>query len=119
MVRTCFYFWPAILASIKKHDPQLNTVSAQVRKFRLRKGWSQLQLAQAMQLEGWDASRDSITRLENDSRRIGCYEMFTVAKCLGIEPNDLCPPDFRFWNKSLAPAFRRRLTRGRVPPTAA
>ena len=65
VVRPKFVFRPVILASIKKADSQLNVVGPQVRKFRLLKGWRQEQLARAMQLRGWDTSRDSVTRLEN------------------------------------------------------
>jgi len=116
VVRPTFVFWPATLASIKKADSQLNVVGPQVRQFRLRKGWRQLQLARAMQLRGWDTSRDSVTRLENQVRRVTCLELFIVAKCLGVGTDELYAQDLERRTKGLAPPFRWRLTRGRVPP---
>ena len=106
------------MAGIKKADSQLNTVGPQVRKFRLQKGCRQDQLARAMQLRGWDTSRDSVTRLENQVRRVTCFELFIVAQCLGIGTDDLYPADLERRTKVMAPLFRRRLTRGRVPPAA-
>jgi hypothetical protein len=53
VVRPTFTFRPVILAGIKKAATQLNVVGSQVRKFRLLKGWRQVQLARAMQLRGW------------------------------------------------------------------
>ena len=106
------------MASIKKADAQLNIVGPQVREIRLAKGWRQDQLARAMQLRGWDTSRDSVTRLENQVRRVTDFELFIVAKCLGVGTNDFYAPGLERQAKVLAPAFRRRLTRGRVPPAA-
>jgi hypothetical protein len=116
VVRPHFVFRPAILASIKKAASQLNVVGPQVRKFRLLKGWRQDQLARARQLRGWDTSQDSVTRLENQVRRVTCLELFIVAKCLAVGADDLYAPDFERRAKVLAPLFRKRLTRGRVPP---
>jgi hypothetical protein len=118
VMRPDFVIRPVILASIKKAASQLNVVGPQVRKFRLLKGWRQDQLARAMQLRGWDTSRDSVTRLENQVRRVTCMELFIVAKCLEVGADDLYAPDFERRAKVLAPLFRKRLTRGRVPPAA-
>ncbi len=89
-----------------------------MRKFRLLKGWRQDQLARAMQLRGWDTSRDSVTRLENQVRRVTCLELFIVAKCLEVGTDELYAADLERRTKFIAPPFRRRLTRGRVPPAA-
>lgn len=118
MLRPKFELRPVILASIKKAASQLNVVGPQVRKFRLQKGWRQDQLARAMQLHGWDTSRDSVTRLENQVRRVSCFELFIVAKCLEVGTDDLYAADLERRTKVIAPSFRRRLTGGRVPPTA-
>ena len=112
--RTCFEFLADILAGIETAEIKLNTIGAKVRKFRLQKGWSQQQLAQAMQLKLWDTSRDAVTRLENDNRRIGCWELWLVAECLGVQTNDLYPPKIALTDIKRVTAFRLRLAHGRL-----
>ena len=100
-----------------KNSP-LNVVGQQVRKFRERKGWTQNQVAVKLQLLGWDTSRESVTRLENQSRRLTDLELFIVAKILGVKADDLFPRALRGKIKELAPAYRVKLSRGQVPPSA-
>ena len=105
-------------SGIKSDAPntRLNIVGLQVRKFRERKGWTQNQLAIKLQLLGWDTSRESVTRLENHSRRLTDLELFIVAKILGVKTDDLFPRTLRGKIKELAPHYRVKLSRGQVPP---
>ncbi len=109
---------PAIpyLWTIKDNAAQLNVVGPQVRKLREQKGWTQDQLAVKLQLEGWDTSRDSITRLENQERRVPDLELFVVAKTFGVTCNDLFPENLTGKIKDLWPRYRVKLSRGQVPP---
>jgi len=89
-----------------------------VRKLRTNKGWTQNQLALKLQLFGWDTSRESVTRLENQSRRVPDLELFVVAKILGVKADELFPRNLRGKVKELATHYRVKLALGQVPPTA-
>jgi transcriptional regulator with XRE-family HTH domain len=84
---------------------------------RLRKGWTQNRLAVKLQLFGWDTSREAVTRLENQDRRVPDLELFVIAKVLGVRADDLLPRDLRARVRELAPHYRVKLSRGQVPPT--
>ena len=99
-------------------DSPLNVIGPQVRKIRLCKGWTQNQLALKLQLFGWDTSRESVTRLEGQSRRVPDLELFVLAKILGVKADDFFSRNLRGKVKQLAPQYRVKLSRGQVPPTA-
>ena len=101
---------------IKDATKQLNFIGPQVRKFREAKGWTQDNLAVKVQLFGWDTSRISITRLENQERRVPDVELFVFASVLGVSADDLFPPNLRKKIKTLWPQYRVKLSRGQVPP---
>jgi transcriptional regulator with XRE-family HTH domain len=94
----------------------LNVVGPQIRKLREQKGWTQGELAVKAQLLGWDASRLSVTRLENQERRVPDAELFVFAKILGVAAGDLFPRNLLPKIKSLWPLYRVKLSRGQVPP---
>ena len=87
-----------------------------MRKFRERKGWSQDQLAVKLQLLGWDTSRQSVTHLETQRRRVPDLELFLLARILGVKADDLFPRNLRGRVKELGPQYRVKLSRGQVPP---
>ena len=91
-------------------------IGPQVRKFRLHKGWTQDRLAVKLQLFGWDISREAVTRLENQGRRVPDLELFVLAKVLGVKADDLFPRSLRGKLRDLAPRYRPKLSRGQVPP---
>jgi len=107
---------PATVAGIENYGSHLNVIGPQVRKFRTQKGWTQNQLALKLQLLGWDTSRESVTRLENQSRRIVDLELFVLAKVLGVKADNLFSRNLRGKIKVLAPHYRVKLSRGQVPP---
>jgi transcriptional regulator with XRE-family HTH domain len=94
----------------------LNVVGPQVRKLREHKGWTQDDLAVKVQLFGWDTSRLSVTRLENQERRVPDVELFVFAKVLGVSADDLFPRNLRETIRTLWPHYRVKLSRGQVPP---
>jgi len=116
VVRTFFCPAECYGAAIKDATKQLNFIGPQVRKFREAKGWTQENLAVKVQLFGWDASRLSVTRLENQERRVPDVELFVFASVLGVSADDLFPPNLRKKIKTLWPQYRVKLSRGQVPP---
>ena len=106
----------ATLYFIKKTIAKLNIIGPQVRQFREKKGWTQDQFAVKLQLAGWDTSQDSVSRLENQDRRIPDVELFVVADVLGAKLEDLFPKDMRGKIKALWPLYRVKLSRGQLPP---
>ena len=82
----------------------------------MRKRWSQAQLALKLQLFGWDTSRESVTGLENQRRRVPDLELFVLARVLGVGLEDLFPRNLRARIKHLWPSYRAKLSRGQLPP---
>ena len=109
---------PATVAGIKRSAPHLNVVGPQVRKIRSRKGWPQSKLALKLQLLGWDTSRESVSRLEGQARRVTDLELFILGRVLGVKADDFYPRNLRGNIRMLAPLYRVKLSRGQVPPTA-
>jgi transcriptional regulator with XRE-family HTH domain len=72
-------------------DIPKNLVGPQVRKRRIKKGWSQEVLAAKLQLRGWSISRDSLASLESQRRRVPDCEMLYLSRVLGIRIDDLFP----------------------------
>jgi transcriptional regulator with XRE-family HTH domain len=69
----------------------MNLIGPQVRKRRIKKGWSQELLATKLQLRGWSISRDSLASLELQRRRVPDCEMLYLARVLGVPLEDLFP----------------------------
>lgn len=86
-----------------------------MRKLRQQKGWTQSQLAIKLQLQGWDTSRESVTSLENQQRRVPDLELYILAKVLGVRTDDLFPRNLRGKLKELYPQYRVKLSRGQIP----
>jgi transcriptional regulator with XRE-family HTH domain len=107
---------PATLAPIGNDAAKLNVIGPQVRELRERKGWTQSQLAVKLQLFGWDTSQDSVSRLENQDRRVPDLELFVLGKVLEAKFEDLFPQNLRAKIKALWPQYRVKLSRGQVPP---
>lgn len=69
-----------------------------------------------LQLAGWDMSRNAVTTLENQQRRVPDLELFVLAKVLGVKADDLLSRHARGNLKKLWPQYRLKLSRGQVPP---
>jgi transcriptional regulator with XRE-family HTH domain len=87
-----------------------------VRKIRERKGWSQDAFAVKLQLFGWDTSQDSVSRLENQTRRVTDLELFILCNVLDTKFEDFYPPNLKNRIKLFGPHYRAKLSRGQVPP---
>lgn len=107
----------ATVAGIRKKLSPLNVIGPQVRQLRTRKGWSQDRLAAKMQVAGWDMSRNAVTTLENQQRRVPDLELLLIARVLGVKLEELFPRALRGRQiKELWPHYRTKLSRGQVPP---
>jgi len=82
----------------------LNVVGPQVRKFRVRKGWTQPVLAQKLQLQGWSISTGSLGKLEAGLRRVPDCELMFLARVLNVSISDLFPKGVAL--KQLGPRFQ-------------
>jgi hypothetical protein len=78
--------------------------------------WTQANLATKLQLLGWDISRESVTRLEAQNRRVPDLELFVLAKVLEVSSDDLFPKNLRGKIKTYCAEYRIKLSRGQVPP---
>lgn len=85
-------------------NSELNLVGPQVRKLRMKKGWSQEKLATKLQLRGWSISRDSLASLELQRRRVPDCELLFLARVLGIGTEDLFPKGVTL--KEIGPIFQ-------------
>lgn len=89
-----------------------------MRKLRTQKGWTQDRLAVKLQLAGWDVSRNAVTTLENQQRRVPDLELLVIARVLGVKTDDLFPRNLRGKElKEQWPHYRMKLSRGQVPPS--
>ena len=108
----------ATVGRIENSGSHLNVIGPQVRRLRKQKGWTQEQLATKLQLCGWDTSRESVMRFENQDRRVPDLEVFVLARVLGVKADEFFPRNLRGRIRDLAPLYRVKLSRGQVPPVA-
>ena len=87
-----------------------------MRELRLRAGWTQDDLAVKLQLYGWDTSRESVSRLETQDRRVADLELFVIANIFGLTTDELFPAGLNKVAKKYASFYRAKLSRGQVPP---
>lgn len=69
-----------------------NLIGPQVRKLRARKGWTQDQLAGALQRAGWDLSRSGVAKVEARMVWVGDHELLFFLKVFRVSFEDLYPP---------------------------
>ena len=96
------------MTGMNKLLAQKNVIGGQVRKFRRRLGWSQEQLAQALELEGIKSDQESIDRLENQARKVYDKEVQNLAMVLGVKMYNLFPTKFWKERAKIAAAARKR-----------
>ena len=66
-----------------------NIIGPVVRELRMKKGLTQAALAAKLNIIGWDLSRDTLAKIENQSRWVADFEIPTLAKSIGISPSEL------------------------------
>jgi transcriptional regulator with XRE-family HTH domain len=70
-------------------QPPRNIVGPIVRELRERKGLTQAQLAAKLNILGWDLSRDTLAKLECQTRWVADFEIAKLAAGLGVDPLEL------------------------------
>jgi len=61
-----------------------NIIGERVRALRLSKGWTQKELAEKLQLEGFEFSDLTILRIEKGLRFVPDYELKALAQILNV-----------------------------------
>ena len=72
-----------------------NIVGPQVRCIRYEKRLSQPALAAICQRLGWDIARDTIAKIEGQTRWVGDFELILMARALETPLESLFPPSAR------------------------
>lgn len=68
-----------------------------------------------LQSSGWDTSRQSVTRLENQQRRVPGLDLFILDRVLGAKMDNLFPRGLGGKPKEFYPQYRVKLARGPIP----
>ena len=61
-----------------------NIIGEKVRSFRKDRGWTQKQLSEKLQLEGFEFSELTVLRIEKGLRFVPDYELKALAKALDV-----------------------------------
>lgn len=68
---------------------QRNFIKWLVSRKRNEKGWTQDVFADKLQFAGWsDATRSTVSKIEDGSLRIDLLQLYYIAVALGINPKD-------------------------------
>ena len=66
-----------------------NIIGEKVRAIRTERGWTQKQLSEKLQLEGYEFSELTVLRIEKGQRFVPDYELKALAKTLDIAYENL------------------------------
>ena len=66
-----------------------NIIGEKIRALRIGKGWTQVHLAELLQLEGFEFSDLTILRIEGGKRFVADYELKVLAKVLEVSYEEL------------------------------
>jgi len=87
-----------------------NMVGPQVRRLRNKRGLSQSKFAELLQRKGWDISRDTVAKIEDQRRWISDFEAIFIADALKISLTELFSVRDRLGKaKELIQRLERRL----------
>jgi transcriptional regulator with XRE-family HTH domain len=67
-------------------------VGPQIRRIRGESNLTQIALAERCQRLGWDISRDTLAKIEAQSRWVADFELAFLARVLSVSPEALFPP---------------------------
>jgi transcriptional regulator with XRE-family HTH domain len=70
------------------HNPR-NMVGPQIRRIRDQRGLSQPKLAELLQRKGWDISRDTLAKIEDQRRWVSDFEAAFIADALQVPLTEL------------------------------
>jgi transcriptional regulator with XRE-family HTH domain len=62
-----------------------NMIGPQIRRIRSERGLSQPQFAQLLQRAGWDISRDTLAKIEDQRRWVSDFEVAFLASVLKVQ----------------------------------
>lgn len=68
-----------------------NIIGPQLRRLRYAAGLSQPALAARFQRIGWDIERDTIAKIEGQTRWVSDAELVMLARCFKVAVGDLLP----------------------------
>lgn len=68
-----------------------NAIGPQLRRIRSLRGLSQPKLAEFLQRRGWDVSRDTIAKIEGQTRWVADFEAAFLANALEVPITELLP----------------------------
>ena len=68
---------------------QVNIIGERIKMLREKKGYSQQQLSDKMELLAVYTCRGSISRIENGKRAVTDIEIDAISKVLDVSPNEL------------------------------
>ena len=77
------------MSLISKFDGNMNVISKQLRKYRIKNNLSYEMLSAKLELMGISIHKQSLYDIENNKRTVKDYELFGIAYVLGIDVNDL------------------------------
>ena len=63
---------------------KLNCTGGRIRELRLKKKWSQADLARQLQIHGWDIDFATLNRIEKQTRTVTDYELLLIARVLKV-----------------------------------
>lgn len=70
----------------------VNLIGPQVRRLRSQRGWTQEQLAGALQRVGLDVCRSGVAKIEARMVRVPDHELYYFRKVFRVAFDDLFPP---------------------------
>lgn len=77
------------MSLIKKFNGKKNVVAEQIKKYREEQNMSYEVLSAKLELMGISIHKQSLYDIEANKRTVKDYELFGIAKVLGIDVNDL------------------------------
>lgn len=66
-----------------------NAIGPQLRRLRLRSGVTEATFAEKLSSEGWKATPEEITAIENQDRGVSDVEILYLARALAVDLSDL------------------------------
>ena len=68
-----------------------NMIGPQLRRLRVERKLSQPRFAALCQRNGWDLSRDTLAKIEGQTRWVSDFELVFLADMMGVSVTDLLP----------------------------
>jgi len=72
-----------------------NIVGREIQRIRISREMSQNDFATACQLQGWDISRGTLSKIEAGIRCVSDVEVVLIAKVIGCTPSELLARNFK------------------------